>query len=136
MDTKCELCGKTISELILVEHLKSCSRENEDAYLIHAFAQQYFIYFSADATQTLNDIDKFLRKIWVECCNHPSKFTINGISYFSPGQELDEMDKTMNVTKICCSKLIAFRTKKQIFGTSNKRFHSRTKVRGFQRCSM
>ena len=94
---RCEICRNVISEQELVTHLKTCVKGNDDSFLIHAFAHPYYIYFSVSANSSLNDVDRFIRKLWVECCNHPSKFTINKTTYFSLGQEIDECDKTTDV---------------------------------------
>lgn len=35
----------------------------------------YFLYLWADGEATIEDIDNFLRDIWLECCGHLSSFT-------------------------------------------------------------
>ena len=43
----------------------------------------------------LEDLDGFLRDIWLECCGHLSEFEIDGIRYSgSPMDEFDESDDT------------------------------------------
>ena len=39
------------------------------------------------ASDTLADLDDFLRAIWLECCGHLSEFTIGGTSYSSEPED-------------------------------------------------
>jgi hypothetical protein len=41
----------------------------------------YWLHIEAKSIATLLDLDGFLRDIWLECCDHLSEFTINGIRY-------------------------------------------------------
>jgi len=91
----CEFCGKTVSNTAMAKHLLSCEERKKSiaqddgygkAFLIRASAGPYFIYFEANDSATLNDVDKFLRKVWLECCGHMSQFTINGINYISSAE--------------------------------------------------
>jgi len=44
---------------------------------------EYWMYLEAPAQATLGDLDKLLRKTWLECCGHLSAFEIAGVSYSS-----------------------------------------------------
>jgi len=51
----------------------------------------YWMYLSIPVNTTLEDLDDFLRDIWLECCGHLSAFTIEGTRYYiSPMREYDE----------------------------------------------
>ena len=58
--------------------------KKEKIFLIHVyFNQEFWLYVEINGSAILEDLDYFLRKIWVECCDHRSKFTINGGAYYS-----------------------------------------------------
>jgi hypothetical protein len=42
---------------------------------------QYWLHVELPAAATLEELDKFLRDIWLECCGHLSAFRIDGKSY-------------------------------------------------------
>lgn len=44
---------------------------------------KYRLVIEVKNTATLEDVDQFLRDIWLECCDHLSAFEIDGISYES-----------------------------------------------------
>lgn len=101
---KCRFCKKTISGRAMERHLKSCKeriKANEPdmggkVFLIKASCNPFFVYFEANASSALEEIDRFLRKLWLECCGHLSAFTINKQSY-SSHEEQDYGEKTMNI---------------------------------------
>src|SRR5438045_3051287 len=41
----------------------------------------YWLHLEAGPTATLEDLDLYLRRIWLECCGHLSAFQINGVRY-------------------------------------------------------
>ena len=47
---------------------------------------EYWMYLEAPAQATLGDLDKLLRKTWLECCGHLSAFEIAGVSYSSDAE--------------------------------------------------
>jgi hypothetical protein len=61
-----------------------------------AAPEEYWLYFDAPLTAALEDLDSFLRKIWLECCGHMSAFYVmrrelgkkRRLSEFSPGESL------------------------------------------------
>jgi hypothetical protein len=49
------------------------------------------LHLAVPVEEPLDSVDYFLRNIWVECCEHLSAFTIEGVLYASPcGDELEE----------------------------------------------
>ncbi len=90
--SKCKLCNKEYTQRGLTKHIKSCI--NKKLYNEHGidylyivvqapFNHDYFFHFLLSPTTTLQDLDSFLRKKWLECCGHMSAFT-----YERWGQEI------------------------------------------------
>jgi hypothetical protein len=48
-------------------------------------APEYWLHVELPAAATLATLDRFLRRIWLECCGHMSAFTIGRESFFSSG---------------------------------------------------
>jgi hypothetical protein len=86
----------------MTRHLKSCKqrraaseapsgeprrRKTKIFHLVveGRYAPQYWLHLEAPVEAKLEDLDDFLRDIWVECCSHMSAFTIDGKSYTSAG---------------------------------------------------
>lgn len=81
----CYLCGKEFGKTAMKNHLVkehygsegtdiSCLLRVEDKY-----DKSYWLYLDVLEKTTLSSLDKFLRKIWLECCGHLSEFTYAGI---------------------------------------------------------
>ena len=90
----CRFCRKTFSGRGMTRHLKSCKvkkrkdaeacdgRETALIYHIKICAfKPYWLHIEAAAGLLLEDLDRFLRDVWVECCGHLSIFRI-GAHYF------------------------------------------------------
>ncbi|MDR2086606.1 MAG: hypothetical protein LBP72_05465 [Dysgonamonadaceae bacterium] len=85
---KCLFCGKIYTKTgisrHLQTHLKQKVQENKrgQSYLIKVEphprwdALPYFLSLWVDGSATMNDVDIFLRAIWLECCGHMSSFTL------------------------------------------------------------
>ncbi|MQL52291.1 hypothetical protein GFC01_08410 [Desulfofundulus thermobenzoicus] len=63
---------------------------------------EYWLHLLVKSEATLNELDQFLRDIWLECCGHLSQFVIQGVRYVS---EMDEdlfdffgNDRDMNIS--------------------------------------
>jgi hypothetical protein len=48
----------------------------------------YWLHLEAPVDVTLDDLDSFLRDVWLECCGHLSAFTIGGVSYSASPEDL------------------------------------------------
>jgi hypothetical protein len=90
----CRSCLKPFAGRSIGRHLTACQakkqRDREDAkgkkgtlvYHLKIWGYTpYWLHIEMQATAKLADLDKFLRRIWLECCGHLSEFTINGIRY-------------------------------------------------------
>lgn len=75
----------------MTRHLKTCAADNDlsrgrPARLFHlrvedAYSPLFWLDLEMKANATLDDLDDFLRRIWLECCGHLSSFTIEGVDY-------------------------------------------------------
>lgn len=93
----CRYCGKEYAKGYIVRHLASCKErklrlENEtgkrtcgyfELLIFGKYDRDYWMVIEVKETATLDDVDQFLRDIWLECCGHLSAFEINGVSYES-----------------------------------------------------
>lgn len=86
------LCDKEITTSTALRHFKSCDNVKDilngeiDGYIISIkdkYSSDYWLYIAVPSSFTLEDLDNFLRDIWVECCGHLSEFVINGVHYGS-----------------------------------------------------
>jgi hypothetical protein len=85
---KCYFCGKTFSKTGINRHLKAHlqkkaienTKRRSRSYLVKIETNPrrgnplYFLSLWIDGRATMEDIDDFLRDIWLECCNHGSAF--------------------------------------------------------------
>jgi hypothetical protein len=84
---KCLFCGETFTKTKinrhLQTHLEQKTKENasRQSYLVKIEPDPkwnnlpYFLFLWIDGKATMDNIDNFLRKIWLECCSHLSSFT-------------------------------------------------------------
>ena len=93
----CRFCMKTFSGKAMIRHLTKCnekkiSDEKENArnrkkrkiYQLKVYGYlPFWLYLEVYSDITLEQLDGFLRDIWLECCNHLSKFIINKTDYLS-----------------------------------------------------
>lgn len=103
---KCNFCSASISKVAMTRHLRSCKqrkaflessseKRGPKTKIYHIVVEgrhlpQYWIHLEAPANATLEDLDDFLRDIWVECCGHMSAFTTQGARYIR-GAGIDSM---------------------------------------------
>ena len=96
---KCYYCGNEFSKAGISKHIKSCKvmkesigldekvpSSNINKFILEVsskYNKDYWLYITIDVNCTLKDLDKFLRDIWVECCDHLSMFKIYGERYES-----------------------------------------------------
>ncbi len=94
----CTFCGKICSGSAMGKHLQSCEKRpigSKKVFLLKASMKPFWVYFEAGASLKLDDIDDFLRSLWLECCGHLSAFTIENTRY-SSYHELDYDEKSMD----------------------------------------
>ena len=93
----CDFCGKTQAQRGINRHLNShLSKEKGKAgtsFLVYVKADIMFLSLWVDGDTTFDELDDFLRAIWLECCGHLSAFRDpKGIYVQAPSQEDDFFD--------------------------------------------
>lgn len=81
-DATCYLCGETYTTRGIGRHLPSCiessdpsaSEEAEHLSISPVRGSRYRLEVAKQSGTSLDDIDRFLRAIWVECCGHLHSF--------------------------------------------------------------
>ncbi|MDD9982571.1 MAG: hypothetical protein OXU81_14645 [Gammaproteobacteria bacterium] len=104
----CGYCGRELTVGGLTRHLRSCAARREaieqadrggrsvqDVYHLRAqgkYRPEYWLHLEMCGSATLEDLDHYLRRIWLECCGHLSQFNIGGMLYDCPGAEFPGVD--------------------------------------------
>lgn len=91
MTGECFLCHASIPKAQAARHVKAClkARPPEPGQKVKSlhlrvagrYNPEYWMHIEIPAAQTLDDLDVFLRQIWLECCGHLSCFTIDDQRY-------------------------------------------------------
>ena len=105
----CNFCKGEFDKSKMSQHLKYCkqrslavttgeakaakSKDAQKMKLFHIVVEgrynpQYWMHLELPAIDTFDDVDQFLRDIWLECCGHLSEFRVGNISYMSQPEEL------------------------------------------------
>ena len=99
----CYLCGAELGKVAMKNHILKHhigTGEGQECRLLKiegAYDKDYWLYVDMPVDKTLTALDRFLRKIWLECCGHLSQFTGAGksskLGRFSAGDQfLHEYD--------------------------------------------
>ncbi|MGH4124266.1 MAG: SEC-C metal-binding domain-containing protein [Clostridium sp.] len=116
MKGKCYYCNEELTERTIKRHVKGCknrkekikevmesSKKNKSQYVLSIVPQygskEYCLYIAIDINSTLENLDSFLRNIWLECCGHLSSFIIGDVNYDSSVEvdsEFSFNDETMD----------------------------------------
>jgi len=91
---KCAYCGQEIAKSAAPKHLADCAlrqeiitkaenKQSEAESLYHlriqdAGSNQFWLDLEIRGSSTLNNLDGYLRAIWLECCGHLSRFSFGG----------------------------------------------------------
>ena len=91
---QCGYCERDFSVWGMIRHLSACSRRKvavaeadrkrgRNMKLYHLRAQDewnkgFWLDLEVEGSTTLDDLDYYLRHIWLECCGHMSMFSIGG----------------------------------------------------------
>jgi len=78
----CQLCQGTFTKTTITRHLQRCVAEQEpprgkERKLVHLIVDgfgPYWLHVEMPGNATFQDLDGFLRHIWLECCGHLSAF--------------------------------------------------------------
>ena len=90
----CAFCGREMSRSGLSKHLASCAKRQKanaaasqqsgtTSTLYHllvadAYSSDFWLHLEMNGAAKLQDLDRYLRAIWLECCGHLSQFSIGG----------------------------------------------------------
>lgn len=78
----CYLCGESVAKSTFLKHLATHQKDEADSTqeciilkVVSTEDKNYWLYLDISSTASLKTLDSFLRKIWLECCDHMSVFT-------------------------------------------------------------
>lgn len=90
----CVYCGKELSKAGMTKHLATCpgrqeaittaeSKKGSSDELYHlrvqdAYSKDFWLDLEMRGSKSLQDLDDYLRAIWLECCGHMSQFSLEG----------------------------------------------------------
>jgi hypothetical protein len=90
----CAYCGAQIAKSGMTRHLSACPQRRaaideaerskakaETLYHLRvqdAYQPEFWLDLEVRGSATLNDLDSYLRHIWLECCGHLSEFSLGG----------------------------------------------------------
>ena len=109
--SKCYFCDEEFNKISCLKHLDKCekrhkyyeTKENKKNYFTIKIEgdKDYYLYVDISKKAKLEELDFFLRNIWLECCGHMSVFNIYGDNYSSyPDSDFDDSDMNFQVGKI------------------------------------
>ncbi len=101
---KCLICGSEFTQRGISKHIQSCLNKrfkkviDKDVtyYLLYIhpdFTKDYFLYLLVTQNTTLEDLDWFLRAIWLECCYHMSAFFYGKYSELPKEHTISDVEK-------------------------------------------
>jgi len=80
----CFICGAELGKTAMKNHIIKTHSEKGDGQsccllkIEGAYNKDYWLFVDIPFEKTLDSLDKFLRKIWLECCGHLSAFRGSG----------------------------------------------------------
>ncbi len=90
----CFLCNEELNHRSITKHVKKClgndashqPSEKECIFLIKVYCgKEFWLYIEINGSAKLEDLDYYLRGVWLECCDHMSQFKINRQLYSYDG---------------------------------------------------
>lgn len=90
----CYICGRLIAKNTFKRHALTAhpyDGEGQECVVLKVEdtgSKMYWLYLDIPGTSTLNTLDTFLRKIWLECCGHMSAFYDFHYGQIGKGQRL------------------------------------------------
>ena len=80
---QCRICGGVYTATGMTSHIKKHIARTKDTagyYVIRIDAGRgnpFWMYVAAAADITFDELDQFLRSMWLDCCGHPSHFVVH-----------------------------------------------------------
>lgn len=108
----CQLCKTSMGKAGMTRHLMACRKAHDQETkakkekVFHLLVEGgykgiYWLHLEIPAAATLVHLDKYLRKIWLECCGHMSAFTIDGMEYsVQPMDDFEERAMDVALEKV------------------------------------
>ncbi|HZS50304.1 MAG TPA: hypothetical protein VFA54_05550 [Bryobacterales bacterium] len=108
----CNLCGAVFDRTAMGQHLAACkgpapvpgaSRPLTSSFHLVVEASDrdaYWLHVAAPVDAPLSKLDDFLREIWLECCGHVSRFSIDGVEYWSDPDSSSEKSMRAPIGKV------------------------------------
>ena len=119
MHGRCYYCNKELTERTIKRHMKSCKEmrkfirdeiSDKESRTRNQFIisikdkydkNTYCVYISISSVLQLLHLDRFIRDVWVNCCDHLSCFIINKVIYNDNSNEMYEMSVRLNDILFC-----------------------------------
>jgi len=109
----CFICNEPITKRTAITHLKKkhAGETGDERFAIivdTTYSSPYWMVLLVKPDATLEDLDRSLRDIWLECCGHLSAFTINGTEYQSSSESGmdddfgDERSMKIKIQSVLC----------------------------------
>lgn len=99
---RCALCFGEFGKAQVARHLEKHHAEQAATTGAHVkrfhllvesrHSPEYWLHLDVRASAALNDLDSYLRGIWLECCGHLSAFEIDGVRYDVTVKDASEED--------------------------------------------
>lgn len=90
----CELCGKAFAKSGMSRHLLACVPAHDagaklvpQVLVLAEGHGPFWLHIDLPASARLYEIDDFLRRTWLECCDHMSQFVIGKTFYCVDGDD-------------------------------------------------
>ena len=121
----CLSCKKEFANNVMTKHLAACAERTPGGESrLHIVVQgmyqhEYWLHVAAHPKARLEDLDVFLRRIWLECCGHMSSFEIGGREYLSAKSDYSEAESMAIVLSRILAPGVKFRHTYD-FGTSTE----------------
>lgn len=108
----CLLCQQKFTKAAITRHISACldkklslkeesPKKSEPILMLEIVAYKIFwLVVEVRGRTTLDQLDTFLRDIWLECCGHLSQFTIHGQRYDSYCEDSDEQGMDIQMGKV------------------------------------
>lgn len=92
----CYICGCQLAPADMKKHIQkehAGKGDDQECVLLKVEGRhqpEYWLYLDMPLTGTLSSLDKFLRKIWLECCGHMSAFSHGRYDEIGKGHQIGE----------------------------------------------
>lgn len=108
----CIYCGEIVTQKALKNHLakhlagftQDSSQKKKTWYHVEAMQGPYFLHLAVQSDSRFEDLDWFLKQIWLDCCGHSSDFVIK--SRRSKWFSFSPNDRELNMESLVSSEFV------------------------------